>query len=205
VKRAVTSAVAGTLVLLVSGLNAAPASSDTLPTGERIVGGKVAVEPAYNDETGGLLYLLTPEKAPFPSKSNAHASSPLYLVEYPPGFEGTLNCMGVPGNCPDHDGLVAGFATAMQPTVYGNDPAAVPGHDHLVDPPGGADWNVAWEVVEVLFTQKAVDDGAITHLVTDDQIEEAEANGYVVEYDLGFAFNCSAVPARVYWSGAPVG
>jgi hypothetical protein len=202
-RRTVMVSALGALALLVSGM--APASSDTLPSGERTLGGKVAIEPAYNADTGGLLYLQTPTGAPFPSNVNRHAVAPLYLVEYPPGFGGTLNCMGVPGNCPDHNGLVAGFATAMQPTVYGTDPTAVPGHDHIVDPPGAPDWNVAWEVVEVLFTQKAVDDGAITHLTTDTAINDAVAAGYAVKYDLGFAFHCSSVSASAYWRGTPVG
>jgi hypothetical protein len=197
---AVTAAAA-----LVAGVGIAPASSADLPSGERLLDhGHVAVEPAYNADTGGLMYLLTPVGAPLPSKANAHATSPLYLVEYPPGYQGTLNCMGVPGNCPDHDGEVAGFATATRPSVYGTDPTLVPGHDHVADPPGAPDWNVAWEVVEVLWTQKAVDEGAITHLTTDEAISTAVANGYAKEFDLGFAFNCSSVPATTYWRGTPV-
>ena len=37
---------------------------------------------AYNDSTGELIYLLTPDKAPFPSKANSHAVAPLYLIVY---------------------------------------------------------------------------------------------------------------------------
>jgi hypothetical protein len=174
------------------------------PSGERVFG-KVTVEPAYNAETGALLYLLTPEKAPFPSKANGHAISPLYLVEYPAGSSvvasGRLNCEGVPGNCPDHDGAVASVATSVMPGVYGTDPTLVPGHDHVVDPPGGADWNVAWEVVEVLFTNSAA---ANEHLTTDAQIDAAVARGDAIKVDLGFAFNCSVVPASLYWRGTPV-
>ena len=44
------------------------------------------------------------------------------------------------------------------PAVYGSDPTAVLGHDHVGDAPGGADFNVAWEVVEVLFTNSAAAD-----------------------------------------------
>lgn len=143
---------------------AASSAAATLPSGERLVG-RVAVEPASNAETGSLLHLLTPEKAPFPSKANAHAISPLYLVEYPPGS------------------------------------TVVPGHDHIVDPPGGEDWNVAWQVIEVLFTNAQA---ANSHLTTEAQIEQAVANGDAIEIDPGFAFNCSAVPAAVYWRGTPV-
>jgi len=197
-------AVAATAIL-VAGVGVSPATSDSLPSGERILGhGHAAVEPAYNADTGALMYLLTPAGAPLPAVSNSHARSPLYLVEYPPGTGGTFNCMGVPGNCPDHDGLVAGFATQTMPSVYGTDPAAVPGHDHIADPPGAPDFNVAWEVIEVLWTDKAVTDHAITHLTTDGQIQDAIQAGYAVKFDLGFAFNCSVVPATVYARGVPV-
>jgi len=178
-------------------------SSNTLPSGERHFG-QVSVEPAYNDQTGSLVYLLTPEKATFPSKANAHATAPLYLVEYPQGSTvGTLNCMGVPGNCPDHDLAVATAATSIMPSVYGTNPNVLPGHDHLVAPPAsGGDFNVAWEVVEVLFTSKAA---ANTHLTTEADVENAVAHGKAIKVDLGFAFNCSVVPATVYWKGTPVG
>jgi hypothetical protein len=179
---------------------AGSSSSAALPSGERQVG-KSAVEPAYNADTGNILYLLTPEKAPFPSKANSHAVSPLYLVEYPPGTPGTFNCMGVPGNCPDHNGLVAGVATTAMPEVYGTDPTALPGHDHIVDPPGKPDFNVAWEVIEVLFTSK----DAVSHLTTDTAIENAVQKGEAIEVDLGFAFNCSVVSSAVYAHGTPIG
>lgn len=177
------------------------AATPTIVSGERQFGG-ASVEPAYDDQTGTLVYLLTPQGAPFPSKANAaHATAPLYLVEYPAGSTaGIVNCMGVPGNCPDHDAEVAGFAMGMQPTVYG---AGVIGHDHLVAPPAsGGDFNVAWEVVEVLFTSKAA---ANTHITTLADLQAAIGRGDAIPYDLGFAFNCSVVPATVYWRGTPVG
>jgi hypothetical protein len=181
---------------------AGSAQATDLPSGERIVG-KAAVEPAYNADTGQIMYLLTPEKAPLPSKANGHAVSPLYLVEYPASSTvGTLNCMGLPGNCPDHNGLVAGVATQAMPSVYGTDPALLPGHDHVADPPGKPDFNVAWHVIEVLFTNAAA---ANTHLTTDTAIENAVANGDAIEVDLGFAFNCSVVSPSVYAHGQPVG
>lgn len=185
---------------------AAPATSGGLPSGERMLGhGHAAVEPAYNADTGALMYLLTPTGVPFPSVSNSHAASPLYLVEYPPGYSGTLNCMGVPGNCPDHDGLVAAVATGAEPSVYGSDPSAVPGHDHIADPPGAPDFNIAWYVVEVLWTPEAVSADAITHLTTDQQIQDAVDAGYATEINLGFAFNCSVVSSAAYWRGTPLG
>jgi hypothetical protein len=178
-----------------------PAAADPLPSGERQVG-QNSIEPAYDDVTGSFVYLLTPGHGPFPTHTSSHAVAPLYLVEYPPGTTvGTLNCMGVPGNCPDHDAEVAGAATSIMPSVYGTDPTLVPGHDHLVAPPaGGGDFNVAWEVIEVLFTKKAA---ANTHLTTEAAIDAAVARGDAIEVDLGFAFHCSVVSAAAYNNGTP--
>jgi len=183
-------------------------SDGTAPTGERIVG-NAAIEPAYDADSGELMYLLTPIKAPLPSRANSHAVSPLYLVEYPAGSAaaegGHFNCEGVPGNCPDHDGLVAQVAVDNMPSVYGTDPTMVPGHDHVADPPGKPDFNIAWEVVEVIFTDQGLADGASdTRLTTDAQIDAAVAAGDAIEIDLGFAFNCNVVSEAVYWRGAPV-
>jgi hypothetical protein len=177
-------------------------SPTPLPTGEHQVG-HAAIEPAYNDQTGELMYLLTPEKAPLPSHANHNAVSPLYLIEYPPGSSpGTLNCMGVPGNCPDHDGLMASLAMQFEPTVYGSDPTAIPGHDHLADPPGGSEFNVAWEVYLITFTSTAA---AQTHITTEAQLDAALASGAATKHDLGFAFNCSVVSSAVYAHGTPIG
>ncbi len=179
----------------------ATAAAGALPSGERLVG-QVSVEPAYDYNTGGLVYLGTPIMSPFPAKANAqHASAPLYLIEYPPGSNpGTLNCMGVPGNCPDHDGEVAGAATQIMPSVYGSDPTVGPGHDHLVAAAStGGDFNVAWEVHEILFTSAQA---AQTHITTLTQLQYALTHGQAIDQDLGFAFNCNIVPASLYW-GAP--
>lgn len=179
------------------------ASSMSLPSGERQLG-QTSVEPAYDDVTGTITYLLTPAKAPFPSKANAIATAPLYLVEYPGSSTvGTVNCMGVPGNCPDHDGEVAGAATAIMPSVYGTDPTKVLGHDHLVAvPASGGDFNIAWQVVEVLFTSSAA---ANTHITTMAQLQTAIAHHDVITVPLPVVFNCSVVSGRVYWNGTPVG
>jgi len=186
-----------------------PAASN--PTGEREVG-KTAIEPAYDDVTGNLIYILTPEKAPLPTKANGHAIAPLYIVAYPPGsaVAGSsvhLNCEGVPGNCPDHDGLIASVATDAAPSVYGTDPAAVPGHDHLLAPPAGhGDFNVAWEVIEVVFTPKGETDGVTDqHLVTEAQVQQAVQDGDAREIDLGFSFTCAVVSPATYAHGTPVG
>src|SRR2546429_7198336 len=63
---------------------------------------------------------------PYTTLFRSHAVAPLYLIVYPPGTPGTFNCMGAPGNCPDHGGVIAGVATQVMPSVYGTDPSAVP-------------------------------------------------------------------------------
>ncbi len=190
---------------LVACLAATPALAGGGPTGERIVG-QSAIEPAYDYSTGSLVYLLTPTKSPFPTHTNPHSVAPLYLVEYPPSStvpsQVNLNCMGVPGNCPDHDGIVAGVATGAMPGVYGTNPAAVPGHDHLVGVASTkGDFNVAWEVIEVLFTNSAA---ANNHLTTLTAVNDAVSSGNAIMIDLGFAFHCSVVPAAPYNHGTPV-
>jgi hypothetical protein len=170
------------------------------PTGERHFG-NVTVEPAYNDSTGSLLYILTPDKAPNPISVDAHAVSPLYLVLYPPRthYDEPFNCEGV-NTCPDHALEVATAATQINPLLYGTDPYAIPGHDHLIDPPGGAEWNVPWGVILVVFTNA----GAVHHITTDADLDATVASGGAVKVDTGITFLCSAVPARVYWHGTPV-
>ncbi len=170
------------------------------PSGERLTG-QLAIEPAYDDATGQIIYLATPIKAPFPSHTNEHAVAPLYLVLYPPGTDGTFNCMGVPGNCPDHDLEVATAATQIMPAVYGTDPTAVVGHDHLVDGPGGSEFNVPWHVYLELFTSRE----AVAHITTEAQLDAAIAAGDIVEIDSGIEFLCSVVSSRAYWRGAPIG
>ena len=196
---------------LLVALSGSSALGSSLPSGERILG-RSAIEPAYNDVTGQLTYLLTPIKSPFPTHTSWHAVAPLYLVIYPASStvpaSFNLNCEGVPGNCPDHDGFVAAVATGNvpaidpgEPGVYGTNPGAVPGHDHLVAPPAsGGDFNVAWEVIEVLFTNS---DAANSHLTTDAAVDAAVKSGNAREVDLGFAFHCSVVPAVTYAQGTP--
>jgi hypothetical protein len=181
----------------------AQATSSALPSGERLLG-QSSIEPAYEDVSGRLIFLSTPIRSPFPTHTSEHAVAPLYLVEYPPGSTvGTMNCMGVPGNCPDHDIEVATAATTIMPLVYGTDPAAVPGHDHLVSGPAShGDFNVAWEVVEILFTNKAAGN---TELTTEEAVDDAIKRGDAIEVDLGFAFHCSVVAAAAYFRGTPIG
>jgi len=194
------AAIAGTVAIAAS-LAVSPVLASGVPTGEHHFG-KLSIEPAYDDSTGSIVYLATPDKAPFPSHTNAHSVAPLYLVMYPPGTSFTMNCEGVPGNCPDHDAMVAAAATAIMPGVYGSDPTAIPGHDHLVDvPAGGGDYNVPWHVYLELFTSP----GAVRHITTDAELDAAIAAGDVIQIDSRIEFLCAVVSPRTYALGTPVG
>jgi hypothetical protein len=198
-------------VLLAS--TSAAMAANSLPTGER-THGQVSIEPAYDDSTGKVVYLATPAMlAPLNPNNplnelNPHAVAPLYIVVYPPGTAGTFNCMGVPGNCPDHDGVIAGVATGVESTVYGTQPSAVPGHDHLVGVAHtGGDFNMAWHVYVELFTNKE----AVTHITTLAELERAWASGAILKtesgrgIDTGITFGCAVVSEGAYLRGAPLG
>jgi len=179
-------------------------SADALPSGEHLLG-NVTIEPAYDDYNGSIVYLLTPNRlAPLGANNpinnvNPHAVAPLYLVVYPPGTAGTFNCMGVPGNCPDHDGAIAGVATGVRPDVYGTDASRVPGHDHLVGMPRTGDFNVAWRVYVELFTPGAT----VTHITTLAQLQNAWSSGAIQQIDTGITFVCSVVSHSAYNAGRP--
>jgi hypothetical protein len=191
----------------------APSNAASLPTGEH-AHGNVSIEPAYDDMTGNIIYLQTPNKhAPLnpdnpTNKVNPHAVAPLYLVVYPPGTPGTFNCMGVPGNCPDHDPTIANVASSAEPLVYGKDPSLVPGHDHLVGvAKTGGDFNAPWHVFIELFTPGAT----VTHITTLSQLETAWASGAIDAtgsgqgLDTGITFLCAVVSESSYNAGTPVG
>jgi hypothetical protein len=182
------------------------ALADTLPTGERSHG-NVTIEPAYDDMTGGIVYLQTPNHhAPLgPTNTtqqvNPHAVAPLYLIVYPAGTAGTFNCMGVPGNCPDHAGAIAGLAAAQMPSVYPV-ASAVPGHDHLVGvAKTGGDFNVAWHVYVELFTSTA----AVHHITLLGDLNSTKSSGGLKEVDTGIVFLCAVVSENSYQAGNPVG
>ncbi len=196
-------AVGGLALMMAMAIVVAPgARASSLPSGETLVG-QAGVEPAYNDLNGNVVYLLTPIHAPLPVESSPASWAPFYLVAYPAGSGvGTLNCMGVPGNCPDHDGTIAGAATHIMPSVYGTNPATVIGHDHLLAPPAsGGDFNIAWHVFLVLFTNSGA---ANQHITTLAQLTTALAAHQVIQVDSGIIFTCAVVPASVYLSGTPV-
>jgi hypothetical protein len=188
-----------TAIMLGAGISAAGASS--IPTGERVVGQSV-VEPVYNDEQAGTIgYVSTPMHAPNPVKANPRAWAPFYVSVYPVGSTvGTLLCQHTPAeNCPDHGPQIAAAAAQIEPSVYGG---GVLGHDHLMDFPGGTDFNVAWEPILVLFTSTAA---ANEHLLTDAQIEAAVARGDAIEVPApALTFHCEPVSAHVYALGTPL-
>jgi len=196
----------GLLVLALGSLGLLPSTvgADTLPSGERALG-NATIEPAYNDFDGSIVYLLTPNRlAPLGADNpintvNHNAVAPLYLIVYPPGTLGTFNCMGVPGNCPDHAGVIAGVATSVEGLVYGSDPNLVPGHDHLVGMPRTGDFNVPWHVYVELFTSTS----AVTHITTLDQLQKKQASGGIREVDTGITFACSVVSSSAYLAGKP--
>lgn len=177
--------------------------------------GQVSIEPAYDDSTGNLIFLLTPIHAPLPSKANPVAWAPMYLPMYPASSTvSPLNC--TPYNC-DHvqvlpSGLVSAlglgsvYPTGTISTKYGAFTGGlVAGHDHLVGvAKTGGDFNIAWHVYLVLFTPKGVSDGAINHeLLTLAGIQNAMAAGDVFPHaiDSGITFNCSITNAATYWNG----
>jgi len=195
----------------VAGLWALPAAADSLPSGERIVGGNgshggTVVEPVYDDMTGQIRYVSTPRGTAQPVPTNPRATAPFYLPVYPVGATvPTLNCQDVPvENCPDHGPAVAAAAQAIDPLVYGN---GVIGHDHLMAGPGShGDFNVAWVPTLVLFTPGA----AITQITTLDQLNKLIGSGAVFTVPLNgtngtpnLTFHCSVVSAAVYAHGAP--
>jgi hypothetical protein len=179
--------------------------ASSTPSGER-QHGQVAVEPAYDDYDGSIVYLATPgHLAPLgPTNETQHvnpnAVAPIYLVVYPAGTPGVFDCMGVPGNCPDHDGAIAGLATSMRPDVYGTNPNLVPGHDHLVGMPHTGDFNVAWRVYVELFTPTAT----ITHITTLGALNKAKSEKALQEIDTGIVFHCSVVNESAYMAGTPL-
>lgn len=192
---------------LVLAFGVAPASA-SVASGERMLG-QTAIEPAYNDMTGGATYLLTPVHAPNPINANPKSWAPIYLPVYPTGSTvGTLNCMNNVDNCPDHDALVTGAAQMVGATLpvdlYAG--GAI-GHDHLLAPPAsGGDFNIAWQPVLVLFTSM---DAANAHPTTLAELQADFAAGTAVPVPTGvgpfpnLTFVCAVVPAKVYWRAKP--
>lgn len=148
---------------------------------------QVSVEPAVNLADGSEIFLLTPNKAPLPSKAADVATAPLYLPLYPASSTipaDSLNCQ--PTNC-DH----------VQTFLY-----PLKGHDHLVGVAPTGDFNVAWDVVLVVFTPQGFADGAInTRILTETQLDAAVVAGDVVEVGPVLTFNCSITSVTTYLKG----
>ena len=199
------------------GLWALPAAADSLPSGERIVGGNgshggTVVEPVYDDMTGQIRYVSTPRGTAQPLPTNPRATAPFYLPVYPAGASvPTLNCQDVPvENCPDHGPAVAAAAQGIEQAIFGNQSVyadGVIGHDHLMAGPGShGDFNVAWVPTLVLFAPGA----AITHITTLTQLTGLINSHAVFTVPLdgtngtpNLTFHCSVVPAAVYAQGVP--
>lgn len=191
---------AGVLAVMVAGMAPAGALAATgTPSGER-THGQSTLEPVYDDTTGNIMYIQTPNHAHM--NANPRAWAPFYLPVYPLSAAtavGTMLCAHVPAdNCPDHGPEVAQGAAAIEPAVYGAaDGSGVWGHDHLLAPPGsGGDFNIAWEPILVLFTSAAA---ANTHVTTLEQINALVSSGQAIEVPLPtLTFHCSVVPQVVY-------
>ncbi len=176
--------------------------------------GRSTVEPAVNDADGSEVFLLTPDKVPFPSNANAmHATAPMFIPMYPDFSSinpATLNCQ--PHNC-DHLNVLpfaaAGYTNGGAAcTSYGlpaNKCSLVIGHDHLVGIAPTGDFNVAWHVTLVVFTPKGIaDNKANSRVLTLADIATLTANGEAFLADTPITFNCSRVASAVYYKGTPL-
>lgn len=184
------------IVVLVVAVAALATAGSPWYTGQRAFGG-VTVEPAVDDMTGNEVFLLTPNKAPFPSKPPDAGQAPLYLVAYPTNstVSDPLNC--TPTTC-DH--------VARVPAPWYPDGGLLKGHDHLVGiAQTHGDYNVAWDVELDVFTQQGFSDGAINHrILTLAALNTAKAAGDIQAIDTGIVFNCSATPVNTYLRGTPL-
>ncbi len=209
----IRNAAAGRNVLLAMMIGAAlvpaiPAADSSTPSGQRVSGQSV-LEPVYNAENSGEIgYIMQPEQAPQPLPANPMAWAPFYLVVYPVtsivATTTTLLCQHQPvENCPTHGNNIANLAQAREPSVYG---VGVAGHDHLMDFPGGSDFDIAWEPTVILFTPQGVLHGAVNeHLLTDKQIEEAISAGDAIEVPLPTrTFVCASIPEVLYDRATPL-
>jgi len=152
--------------------------------------GKLTVEPAIDSATGDEIFLLTPDNAPMPTNSAPRAHAPLYLVLYPQNSTvdaSSLNCQ--PTNC-NHVQTFAPYGLPLK------------GHDHLVGVPHTGDFNVAWDVILVAFTEHGFKDGATDNrILTLDQLNAAVAAGDVMKIGPVTDFNCSITSIRTYVKG----
>jgi hypothetical protein len=188
--------------------------------------GQATVEPALDDATGNVVFILTPNGAPLPSKANPHAQDVMYIPVYPtsstiPGAHldcqtgagtGTGNCnhlQVLPFSNPVYDPDPAdrsGSSKACQDYNGGRPCTVYLGHDHLIGVPStGSGFNVAWHVELVLFTPKGFRDGAIdSRITTLSDLDALVASGDAVIAPTPIVFNCSIVAQAVYDQGTPL-
>jgi len=202
-------------IAILSAFLGLPAKLLASDSGQRTFG-QASVEPAFDDSTGGPVYLLTPVKAPLPTNNNARADAPLYLVVYPLTSTisaSDLNCQ--PTNC-DHANVLP-FPNSDYGALPATDKAcvdfnssspcsSVKGHDHLVGIAStGGDFNVAWNVKLVFFTHDGFISGKInTRILTLSQLQTLANNGDVVISDTPIIFHCSKTSAETYEKATPV-
>jgi len=192
------------LILLVAvgmALTGLTSASPPVPSGERDLG-QTVIEPGYDVRSGNLIYIMTPTGARSPSHADVHAISPLYIVVYPNSAAnsvGTMNCAHDGGdNCPDHGPGISDLAQTVVPGVYGN---GVWGHDHIMDGPGGDEFNVTWNVVVVLFTNAAA---ANTHVTTETQLDAVLDAGDAFTIETPTIIHGNIVSSAAYRRAAPV-
>jgi hypothetical protein len=70
-----------------------------------------------------------------------------------------------------------------------------------MDGPGGSDFNVAWHVVVVLFTNAPA---ANTHITTEDQLDAALDAGDAITVETEIVFHCNLVSAATYNRATPL-
>jgi hypothetical protein len=152
--------------------------------------GKVTVEPAIDSATGNEIFLLTPDNAPMPTNSAPRAHAPLYLVLYPESSTvdaNSLNCH--PTNC-NHVQTFPPYGMPLK------------GHDHLVGVPHTGDFNVAWDVILIAFSENGFKDGAIDRrILTLDELNAALAAGDAFSIGPVTNFDCSITSITTYVKG----
>jgi hypothetical protein len=174
------------------------------------------VEPAVDFQTGNIVFLMSPENAPLPSKTNGAAQAPLYLVLYPTSSNISANhfvCQ--PENCahfnvlpfPDPNyGALGGGETACADFNGGNPCSLVKGHDHLTGVrQTGGDSTTVWDLHLIVFTEQAFTDGVINLRITHlSQLQALLVGGYVADLPTGVSFSGTIVPLATYEKGTPV-
>jgi hypothetical protein len=71
----------------------------------------------------------------------------------------------------------------------------------MMDGTGGSEFNVAWEIVVVLFTDARA---ANTHITTEAQLDAALDAGVARTIETGVTFNCNLVSAATYRRATPL-